>query len=65
MSSILYSYSIDKQPFLIDFATSYHYHELKILNCNDFKEHVLNVDLFYDKLSKCLVLVGEIHRDGP
>jgi hypothetical protein len=63
--SIVYSYSTQNPSFLIDFATSYHYHYDKILNCNALNEHVLNVDLFYDKLSKCLVLVGEVHRDGP
>ena len=63
--SIVYSYSIEKPSFLIDFATSYHYHYDKILNCKALNEHVLNVDLFYDKLSRCLVLVGEIHIDGP
>ena len=63
--SIVYSYYIEKPSLLIDFATSYHYHYHKILNCNALNEHVLNVDLFYDKLSKCLVLVGEIHIDGP
>jgi len=63
--SIVYSYSIEKQSFLLDFATSYHYNYYESdLSCDNFKEHVLNVDLFYDKLSKCLVLVGEIHRDG-
>jgi len=63
--SIVYSYSIENPSFLMDCATSYHYHYYKILNCNALNEHVLNVDLFYDKLSKCLVLVGEVHRGGP
>lgn len=69
--STVYSYSIEKPSFFIDFATSYHYHYdnyEKIYDCNSLDGHVLSVDLFYDKLSKCLVLVGEIqgaHKDGP
>ena len=61
--STVYSYSIEKPSFFIDFATSYHYHYdnyEKIYDCNSLDGHVLSVDLFYDKLSKCFVLVGKI-----
>jgi hypothetical protein len=77
----VYLYSIIKPSFLLDFATSYHYQEYKTLNCNtfgkrrredweqreDFKDLILSVDLFYDKLSKCLVLVYQLDMQfqGP
>lgn len=63
--SIVYSYSIDTPPYSIDLAKAYHYYEQIELNCDDFFESHSNLDFFYDKHSRCLVLVEEIGNDGP